>query len=227
MNRKLKSALFRYSIVALALVVYIGCKGYQIGHILKPDASDMVGSHAAGSATFNPLVDEAVQKLLTAAEANEKVQLSSPQLPPQVNVCFVGIENSSAEELGDFREQLREKIDTMINNHPLFNSISENYVKTGLRLTRLKPTELFIPDNMRNFAATMEQHQQPFQYLLFAKLTSGTTQKNNSQQRDYLLSLSLVDMKTGQQVKQTAEVRKGYHTNAFARISNYNPFKKK
>lgn len=216
------------SVLVLALVSLLaGCKGYQIGHILKPNSADMVGSHSAGAGTFNPLVDEAVHKLLSAAEANEVGQAQGQQLPPNVNVCFVGIENRSSEELGDFKEQLFEKIDAMVNDHPLFDSISRNYVDAGLRLTRLQPNELFIPSNMQNYAAAMQRQGQPFEYLLYAKLTSGTTQKNNSQQRDYLLTLSLVDVQTGKQIKQTAEVRKGYHRNPLSRIANYNPFRTK
>ena len=72
----------------------------------------------------------------------------------------------------------------MINEHPLFDSINQNYVQAGLRLTRLQPNELFIPENMRVYSSTMESNGQPFEYLLYAKLTSGTTQNNNSQQHD-------------------------------------------
>lgn len=218
----LQAGLAVWLIICLLL---LGCKGYQVGHILKPQDKDMVGSHAAGAGTFNPLVDEAVQKLLMAAETNEAVHVQEGQLPPTFNICFVGIENRSSEELGDFKEQLFEKIDTQINEHPMFQSISRNYVDAGLRLTRLQPSELFVPSNMQIYASAMEQNGQPFQYLLYAKLTSGTTQNNQSKQRDYLLSLSLVDARTGQQIKQTAEVRKGYHQGHLAKFSNYNPFK--
>lgn len=218
-------AIGQFLLLASCLLIYLGCKGYQVGHILKPGTKDMVGSHSAGAGTYNPLMEEAVQKLLLAAETNEAANIQGKQIPPAVNICFVGIENRSSEELGDFKEQLFEKIDTMINNHPMFNSISRNYVDSGLRLTRLKPDELFVPSNMRIYASAMEQNGQPFQYLMHAKLTSGTTQKNGSQQRDYLLSLSLVDVNSGQQIKQDAEVKKGYHKNALAKINNYNPFR--
>lgn len=222
------------ALLAILAVGMIGCKGNQIGHILKPNAQDMVGSHAAGSGTFNPLVDEAVYKLLGAAEQsqhNKAMQsipgdLSGQPLSPQANICFVGIENRSAEELGDFKEQLFEKIDTLVNDHQMFNSINRNYVDAGLELTRLRPDDLFIPNNMQMFSATMEGKGQPFEYMLYAKLTSGTTNNNGSQQRDYLLTLSLVDAKTGQQVKQSAEVKKGYHKSSWAKVANYNPFKK-
>ena len=209
----------------LTVTFWSGCKGYQVGHLLNPKASDMVGSHSAGAGTFNPLVDEAVQKLLEAAEANPALQFQENGPGSGVSICFVGIENRSGEELVDFKEQLYEKIDSRVNEHPLFDSIHQNYVQAGLRLTRLKPDELFIESNMQNFSAAMQQQGQAFHYMLYAKLTSGTTERISSQQRDYLLSLSLVDMATGRQIKQTAEVRKGYHKNSLARITNYNPFR--
>jgi hypothetical protein len=75
----------------------------------------------------------------------------------------------------------------------------------------MRPDQLFIPDNLRMFAAIMEQQQQPFDYLLFAKLTSGTTRENKDYQRDYLLTLELIDIQTGQPDKQSATISKGYH----------------
>ena len=47
-------------IVSMSLA---GC-AHQYGHILAKEDKDLVGSHAAGAATWNPLVDEAVAKLL-------------------------------------------------------------------------------------------------------------------------------------------------------------------
>jgi hypothetical protein len=212
--------------LAALVFIAIGCKGSPVGHILKPGDKDLVGNQTAGAGTFNPLVDASVQKLLGAAETNEVLRIEGTVDDPKaINICFVGIENRSSEELGDFKEQLFEKIDTLINEHPLFNSISRNYVDAGLRLTRLRPDELFLPDNMRIYSESMERTGQPFQYLLYAKLTSGTTTKKNSQQRDYLLTLSMVDSATGQQIKQSAEVRKGYHKNAVAKALSFNPFK--
>jgi len=61
------------------------------------------------------------------------------------------------------------------------------------------------------FVGLMNQQGQPFEYLLFAKLTSGTTRENKDYQRDYELTLELVDIRTGEQDKQTAAISKGYH----------------
>jgi hypothetical protein len=70
----------------------------------------------------------------------------------------------------------------------------------------------------------LERQGQPVDYLLYATLTSGTTKRNNSTQRDYLLTLELVNVNTGVASKQSAEIRKGYHKSRVGSWWNYNPF---
>ena len=131
--------------------------------------------------------------------------------PPKMRVCFVGVENKTAEEIGDFKEQIYENIDSRLLECGTCAPISRRYVEAGLRELRLRPDELFMPHHLRSFVGVMEQQGQPFDYLLFAKLTSGTTRQNKDYQRDYLLTLELVDIRTGEQDKQSAEISKGYH----------------
>ena len=63
---------YRPSVMLLSLVVLsvsgIGCRGFQYGHLVRPEKQDLVGSHTAGSAVYKPLVEEAVAKLLGACE---------------------------------------------------------------------------------------------------------------------------------------------------------------
>lgn len=198
---------------AAALAVYPGCRGYQYGRVLKDHQPDMVGSHAAGAETFNPLVDEAVAKLFARQEVVFQ-QVSQSELPPPVGpktVCFVCVENKSAEELGDFKDQLYEQIDSQILACEKFRPISRRYVEAALRETRLRPDSLVIPENLRIFSAVLEQQGQPFDYMLYATITSGTTQDNAEYQRDYLLTLELLNIQTGEYDKESAKVRKGYY----------------
>ena len=197
----------------------------------------MVGSHQAGQETFRPLVDEAVTKLVARHGPGPGVSGSAPWSaaqttathtgaarfasqatqgpevlpPPKMRVCFVCVENKTAEEIGDFKEQIYECIDTRLLECGTCAPISRRYVEAGLRELRLRPDQLFVPDNMRMFAGLMAQQGQPFDYLLFAKLTSGTTRENKDYQRDYELTLELVNINTGEQDKQTATLSKGYH----------------
>jgi hypothetical protein len=183
--------------------------------VIKPGEKEMIGSHQAGQETFRPLIDEAVGKLVARhAVPPQAMQVSAgPELlpPPKIRVCFVGVENKSNEEIGDFKEQIYESIDSRLLECGTCDSVSRRYVEAGLRELRLRPDQLFVPDNMRMFAGLMAQQGQPFEYLLFAKLTSGTTHENRDYQRDYLLTLELVDIRTGAQDKQSATLSKGYH----------------
>ena len=139
-------------------------------------------------------------------------------------VCFVGVENKSAEELGDFKEQLYELIDAEINRASSFEAISRRMVDAALQETRLRPDALFVPSNMFMFTSILERDGPPIDYLLFAKLTSGTTERNSSSQRDYLLTLDLVDVHSGRSIKEQANIRKGYHRSPLGKVANYSWF---
>lgn len=202
--------------VVAGLAVVGGCRGKQYARVLQPGDKQMVGSHQAGQETFVPLVDEAVAKLLARhAQHSAPVQYAGtgaePLPPPKAHICFVGIENCTAEDIGDFKAQLYESIDSKISECDTFTAINRRWVDAGLKELRVRPEELFIPGKMQMFVDVMQRQGQPFQYLLFAKLTSGTTRQNKDYQRDYLLTLELVDITTGQQDKQSATISKGYH----------------
>lgn len=204
----------------------LGCRGYQYGHIVKNDQPDLVGSHAAGAEVFNPLVDETVAKLLATQEVATQSPVFGPDGQPACRtIYFVGVENKSAEELGDFKDQIYQQIDAQINRSQAFRAISSRAVESGLRETRLRPDDLLRPENMRLFCSIMERDGQPIHYLLHAKLTSGTTERNKSSQRDYLLTLELTDTATLAYTKEQASIRKGYHSTYLGKAINYNPFK--
>jgi hypothetical protein len=99
--------------------------------------------------------------------------------------------------------------------------VSRKFVEAGLRQAGLRSDDLFVPNNRRNFVAVMEQQEQPFDYLLFARITSGTTENNGDYQRDYLLTLELVNVATGDFAKESAELRKGYHKSKLSKLRSY------
>ncbi len=215
------------AISLLACGSLLGCRGYQYGHVVKPSAPNLVGSHEAGAEVFDPLVDEAVAKLLSRQHiVTQDTPLGPDGFPAPKTICFVGIENKSAEDIGDFKDQLYQQIDTRILDSNQFRAMSRRMVDAALYETRLRPDSLMIPDNMRLFTAVLERQGAPIDYLLFAVLTSGTTTRNASTQRDYDLTLELVNVHTGITDKQSAEVRKGYHKTAMGKVWNYNPFKR-
>ena len=199
-----------------------GCgRNRQYSHILEDDDEDLVGSHEAGAAVYEPLVKEAVGKLLgDEISGIQQVRFNDGTVQPK-RICFIGVENKSAEELGDFKEQLFQLIDAQVKAPQAFDSISRRYGEAGLRETRIRPEDLFLPRNQREFKTVLEQAGQPFDYMLFATLTSGTTRRNDDQQRDYLLTLDLVNIHNGRSTKQQARIRKGYHPSVLGRIQNY------
>jgi cysteine synthase len=129
---------------------------------------------------------------------------------PQAKVAFIDLENKSVEELGDFREQLIQIIETLGENTNKYRMISRRYVQTALAEVRLQPNQVMIPKYMRQFAQVLEQQNQPVDFLLYAVLTSGTTTGVASTQRDYLLSLELINVRTGDMDKESERVRKEY-----------------
>jgi len=208
-------------IACTVAVAFVGCRAHQYGHIVSNDTPDMVGSHAAGAATFKPLIDASMAKLLGRCSQSPIQLASHGEAAAPMRVCFIGVENKSIEELGDFKEQIYQHIDTQLSGAPNFAPISRRFVDAGLLETRLRPDQLFMPTNQRAFAAHMEQAGQPFDYMLYATLTSGSTLNNKSEQRDYLLTMELVNIHTGQYEKESASIRKGYHKTRAGRASTY------
>lgn len=202
-----------------------GCRsGKQVAHVLKPEDQDLVGSHAAGAETWKPLVDTAVCQLLERQAGEIRtasgVQGVSTEFEKK-RICFAGVENKSSEEIGDFKEQIYDHIDTMIGQADSFDIVNRRYVEAGLRECGLRPDDLFLPKNQRKFTEAMERVNQPMDYLLFAKITSGTTKSNKDTQRDYELVLELVDLHGGPGDKETASLRKGYHKSKIAKLKAY------
>ena len=127
-----------------------GCRGHQFGHVIKDNQSDLVGSHTAGAETFNPLIDEAVGKLLARQGVIvDAVEPATYGLPTK-RVCFVGVENCSSEELGDFKEQIYEIIDERLVHCSNLQTINRRFIDAGLMQTRLRPDACFCQRTCRH-----------------------------------------------------------------------------
>ena len=124
----------RLAWAALSSGLLAGCRGTQHATVRDPAKPDMIGSHAAGAETFKPLVEQAVGELL-ARHSAPCVGPSGEVLPPTPKrVCFIGVENKSAEEIGDFKDQLYQTIDTKILQSQVFQPINKRYIDAGLTL---------------------------------------------------------------------------------------------
>lgn len=210
--------------LASATLMNVGCRGRQVAHVLKEDDQDMVGSHAAGAETWKPLVETAMAQLL--ARQVDDIRMTSAEDPASADfgkkrICFVGIENKSSEEIGDFKEQIYDHIDTLISQSDSFKAVHRRYIEAGLEGCNLRVDDLFKPANQRAFVGAMERINHPFDYLMYAKITSGTTQNNKSSQKDYQLVLEVIDIHTGDFDKESATIRKGYHKSGLGKLKNY------
>lgn len=204
-----RRSLFALLASAGNFTAFLGCRGTDVGVVKKETDKDVVGNRAAGAETFKPLVDEALCKLLN--RQSTVVQTSAGPATGKKRICFVGLENKSSEEIGDFKAQIVDTIDSRIAQSQAFEQISMRYTEAGLRTTRLRPDDLFLPANRRNFQAAMESAGTPFDFLLFATITSGTTQGAGETQKDYQLTFELVPIDTGLNPdKESASLRKGY-----------------
>ncbi|MBN1908655.1 MAG: penicillin-binding protein activator LpoB [Pirellulales bacterium] len=211
-------------LIGVGLLLSGGCRGRQTAQVMNPNEASMVGSHTAGSETYLPLVDTAMFNLLSRHSQGVAPAAFQQGAVAPMRICFVGVENRSAEELGDFKDQLYQRIDTQIIQSQVYEPISRRYVEAGLRETRLRPEELFIPQNRQAFIDIMQRQGQPFDYLLYATVTSGTTRDNKDYQRDYLMTLEMVNIRTGQVDKESATLRKGYNRSIGAKIKNFGLF---
>ena len=182
----------------------------------------MVGSHEAGAETWKPLIDESVAKLLGRACTDvQTVSYTAENGTPVRKVCFVGVENRSSEPIGDFREQIYEHVDSLVGQSEQFRMISRRYVEAAMAEVRCRPDLLVLPENQRQLQAALERADQPFDFILFASITSGTTQSNKDYQRDYQLTLELLDIHSGESLKESALLRKGYHKSKLGMFRHY------
>lgn len=220
MDRRRSLRLLSIVCLSVSLGGLSGCRGKQFARVLDEDDKNMVGSHAAGSEVYEKQIDEAVGKMLGRESMGIRQVSHEGAGPLPKKICFVGVENASAEELDDFKQHIYELVDQRIGASGTFDTISQRAVSVGLEECRLRPDSLVKLSNQRIFREAMEQENLPFDYLLFARLTSGTTKNNGDYQRDYLLTLELLDIHSGKSVKESAKVRKGYHKTVLGRLKN-------
>ena len=214
--------LFKGTVFCVGCLVLggAGCRSTQKGKVIKEDDPGRVGSHQAGSEVFRPMVCDATAKLLGAAEKQSVPYDAANSGHPQPRrVCFIALENKTNEEIGDFKEQLFEIIDTQISSSTSFTTVSPRAIQGALRSTGFRSDDLFLPVNMATFSSAMQKEGQPFEYLLFAKLTSGTTVDNLDSQKDYMLTLEMVNVNSpDDRLKESTRIRKEYNRTASAKV---------
>jgi hypothetical protein len=191
------------TLILLASLVF-GCEGSPKGRVKGGDEGDLVGSKTAGAETYNQLIEEATRKLLNAEAAR------FPEGDVR-KIAFVGIENRGAEELGDIRDSTNQIIETVIFQAKRYDMIGQRYVDHGLSVNSMRAEDLFLHDGREKFVNVLRAEGQDPDYLLWAVYTTLSTTGEKERQRDYLLTLELIDARSGRLMqKETARVRKAY-----------------
>lgn len=217
-----------YILLGIGLVLHGGCRGaFQKARIKSGFEKDRVGSHQAGAEVFKPVVDNVVAQMIARVESEsmdppmfEQVNGSNMFQMPVRRITFISIENKSAEELGDYKDHIKELIGQKIGESPAFEMVSDKAVSAALRQTGLRPEDLFLPNHLNHFRNEMG-NQGNFDYMLFAKLTTGTTIDNRDMQRDYMLTLNLVDVNTYREIKVSEPISKEYLRSLKGRVGSW------
>ena len=189
---------------AVVALLVTGCGGPQ-GRIKGEDEGSLVGAKKAGAATYNQLIEQTTQKLLDEHKARAKERTS------KMLICFIDVENRSAEELGENKEAIYELIDTVIIESGTYANVSRRYVDAALRETGLRADEIFLAKGRSKFMAVLGREGVVPEYLLWGKTTTLSTGGSEINEREYMLTMEMVDAKTGMvDAKKTARVRKEY-----------------
>lgn len=165
---------------------------------------DVIDSKRGGIQTYDTAVADAVGQLLE--EHSGRIQAS------ELWVAFVGIENKSSEELGEFREAVYENIDTALVNSENYRNVSRRYIETALReIGNPRIEDMFLPRVRASFVEAMGELGAVPDFLMFAKVTTKTSQDKKLKERVYQLTLEMVDAQSGETVaKKTGDASKQY-----------------
>lgn len=187
----------------LFLLLALHACGGPTGRVKADDEEDLTGNTRAGAETFNRLIEDSVANLLQKPSASKSGA-------DRLKIAFLELENRSMEELVDWRDTVRQRIDEAVNRSGRYRNISDRFVKAALQETGLKPDDLYLPAKRRRFLQVLEANGNPVDFLMYASLNTGTTSAGRETQRDYLLTIELVDVESGESEKVNADVRKEY-----------------
>jgi len=171
---------------------------------MDDDEKDMVDVRGAGAASFEKLITESVTKLLDRHKGDETgIKMR--------RLAFVDLQNRTKEELGEWREQLIDRIQIGVDQHPAYRIVAEEMVTAVLSEMGNPPVEkLLLPKPQREFAKVLEKKNSPVEFLMYGSLTRGGTAGDDGRQANYLLTLRLINTATGDTDTEGSMVRKWF-----------------
>jgi hypothetical protein len=189
----------------LAASLAAGCQGPS-ARVKSGDEGTVVDVRRGGTETYEQLIHDGVTELLDTVKA----QLVNSSTKPLI--AFVGVENRSSEELGEFRASMNNEIETAIMNHGIFVMISRRAVDAAKRGSNVRDAaDLTTAGPREAFMAVLNKDGHPPQYLLFGEVSTMTSSGNKASERTYELTLQLMDSSNGViQAQKLVKVRKEY-----------------
>jgi hypothetical protein len=193
------------ALALLASVAAAGCAGPS-ARIKDSDEGDLVDTRKGGTETYKALVNKATTQLL---EEHRLVLGGSAEKPM---VAFVGIENRSSEELGEFRKAMTNEIETAMVASRLYAMLSGRAIEAAKREANVRDAaDLTVARPRQAFLAVLNKDGAPPQYFLFGEVTSMSSSGNSARERTYQLTLQMMDASTGViQTQKMVELRKEY-----------------
>jgi len=193
-------------LVALAAAfVAAGCAGPS-ARVKSGDEGDLVDTRRGGTETYKELIRKGVSELLS----EHRITLGNSA--EKVMVAFVGVENRSSEELGEFRASMNNEITTALVNSRLYSMLSMRAVDAAKRESNIRSVDDLTTARPRAaFLSVLNKDGQGPQYLLFGEVTTMTSSGNAAKERTYQLTLQMMDSSNGViQSQKTVEMRKEY-----------------
>ncbi|MCI0651735.1 MAG: penicillin-binding protein activator LpoB [Planctomycetes bacterium] len=194
---------------ACAAALLAGC--IDTARMKSPGEPGLVDQKKAGTVTYDIVVKEAVEKLL--AKHHSKVVDGGQG---KFWVAFIGIDNKSAEEMGDHEAAVYQRIGEVLVNAGYYRSISMRFINTAKRAAGLAdPEELFLREPRERFISVLQKEGQTPDYFIWGVLTSQTSKHSGvftkTKERRYRFDMEMVDAHTGEIVSQEShEVDKEY-----------------
>ena len=196
--------------VALASVLVVsfaaaGCAG-KSARIKERGEADVGDVSRAGTETYKRLIADGVDALLTPLSGSLGNAAERPL------IAFVGVENRSSEELGEFRASINNEITTALVNSRLFSMMSMRAVDAAKRESGVRDvSDLTVARPREAFLAVLNRDGNAPQYFLFGEMSSMTSRGSDVRERTYQLTLQLMDSSNGTiQSQRMVEIRKAY-----------------
>jgi hypothetical protein len=182
-----------------------GCQGPS-ARVKTADEGTLVDVSRGGTETYEKLVYDGVTALLS----EHRLTLANAAEKPLV--AFVGVENRSSEELGEFRASMNNEITTALVDSRYYSMISMRAVDAAKRESNIRSVDdLTVARPREAFMGVLNRDGKPPQYLLFGECTTKTSRGNAEKERTYELTLQLMDSSSGIiQSQKMVKVRKAY-----------------